>query len=81
MPYFIVGKPFRIEAEQFLPDTAPLPFHDEQACKLGPNGWYVITMHEQETPIVCGDWIIREPVPGRFYPCKPEVFLAKYEEV
>lgn len=29
-----------------------------------------------------GDWIIREPEPvgdRRFYPCKPEIFAARYE--
>lgn len=31
-----------------------------------------------------GDWIIREPAPTadrRFYPCKPEIFDATYEQI
>jgi hypothetical protein len=31
-----------------------------------------------------GDWIIREPFPTsdrKFYPCKPDIFEATYEEV
>jgi hypothetical protein len=26
-----------------------------------------------------GDWIIKEPIEGRYYPCKPDVFVKKYE--
>jgi hypothetical protein len=28
-----------------------------------------------------GEWIIREPVEGRFYPCADDVFRANYEPV
>jgi hypothetical protein len=26
-------------------------------------------------------WIIKEPIEGRYYPCKPDVFVKKYEKV
>jgi hypothetical protein len=72
-------KPVVIEAEQFLPDSAPLPFADRGACNLGSEGWYVITAHGQKTPIVTGDWIIPEPDNRGFYPCKPDIFAATYD--
>lgn len=28
-----------------------------------------------------GDWIIQEPLGPGYYPCKPDVFAAKYEPV
>ena len=70
-----------IVAEQFMPETLPLPFADKGACCLGPDGWYVVTIHGQETRIVDGDWIIPEPDGEHFYPCKPEVFETTYEAV
>lgn len=41
----------------------------------------VPTIHGDMATVRHGDWIIAEPVPGRFYPCKPEVFAATYEPV
>lgn len=41
--------------------------------------FYVTTMHEQHVNLTPGDWIIAEPVPDRYYPCKPEVFARRYE--
>lgn len=73
-------KPAVVEAEQFSIDTAdPLPFAGENACCLGPRGWHVTTAHGQETFIIDGDWIIREPDGRGFYPCKPDIFDATYE--
>ena len=28
-----------------------------------------------------GDWIVPEPVPGRYYPIKEDVFVTKYEPI
>ena len=52
-------------------------------CTIGTliDAWYVVTIHGQETPVVAGDWILPEPVPERYYPCKPEVFATTYELV
>lgn len=73
-------KPVVVEAEQFT-GKMPLPFRDKDACRLGPNGWCVITAHGHETPIVDGDWIIPEPNGNGFYPCKPDIFAATYEKL
>ena len=72
-------KPIEIEAEQFLPGVAPLPFRDKGACCLDGDRWFVVTIHGQETTIVEGDWIIPEPDGEHFYPCKPDIFAATYE--
>jgi len=39
----------------------------------------VRTVHGDLAPVRHGDWIIPEPQPGRFYPCKPDIFAATYE--
>lgn len=72
-----------IEAEQFHEGRLPLPFRNAHppACCLGPDGWYVVTIHGQETKIVDGDWIIPEPDGKHFYPVKPDIFATDYEPV
>lgn len=74
-------KPVIIEAEQFFARAKVPPFQDKMACYFGPDGWYVVTIHGQETRIVDGDWIIPEPDGEHFYPCKPDIFDATYEPV
>jgi hypothetical protein len=74
-------RPEVIEAEQFLPAAAPLPFSDRGACCRDGDKWYVTTIHGQQTFIVPGDWIIPEPDGKHFYPCKPDIFEATYEPV
>ena len=39
----------------------------------------VVTIHGQETPVVVDDWIITEPDGVHHYPCKPDIFAARYE--
>ena len=41
----------------------------------------VTTVHGESAIVRHGDWIIPEPMPGRFYPCKPDIFAATYEAV
>lgn len=77
MPKF-QSKPRIIEAEQFT-GYMPLPFADRKACNLGPDGWYVVTAHGQETAIVPGDWIVPEPDNRGFYPIKRDIFEERYE--
>ena len=76
-------KPVLVEANQFFHGaTAPIGVftREDGSC-------YVVTIHEQETDIVSGDWIILEPrQPGRecytrAYPCKPDIFEQIYEPV
>ena len=44
------------------------------------TGFLVVATLEGEMTAKPGDWIIRG-VAGEFYPCKPEIFDATYEEV
>lgn len=41
----------------------------------------VTTIHGEPAIVRHGDWIIAEPAPGRFYPCKPDIFRQTYEPV
>ena len=45
------------------------------------HGWY-LTIKTLEGTMTCqsGDWIIKG-VKGEFYPCKPDIFEATYEQV
>lgn len=47
------------------------------------NDWFgeVITIHNQRTRVVEGDWIITESDGIHHYPCKPDIFAATYEAV
>lgn len=44
------------------------------------EGWFTVYTAEGNMNGVIGDWIIRG-VKGEFYPCKPDIFAATYEEV
>lgn len=39
----------------------------------------VRTAHGEVAIVRHGDWILPEKQPGRFYPCKPDVFATTYE--
>lgn len=41
----------------------------------------VRTIHGELATVRHGDWIIPDNKPGRFYPCKPDVFAATYDAV
>jgi hypothetical protein len=41
----------------------------------------VRTVHGEIATVRHGDWIIPDAKPGRFYPCKPDVFERTYEPV
>lgn len=69
-------KPVVIEAEQWFPHVVhPGVYLSDD------DSYYVITIHEQCAYLAPGDWIIPEPKHGRFYPCKPDIFVATYEAV
>jgi hypothetical protein len=70
-------KPVVVEAVQWFSGVQHLGVFIEQA--IGQP--FVITMHGQRAYLAEGDWIIAEPVPDRYYPCKPDVFNATYEKV
>lgn len=72
-------KPVVIEAEQFLPKSAQLPFLLEGVCGHVEGRWEIETL-EGPLHISEGDWIIKG-IQGEFYPCKPDIFAATYEPV
>lgn len=50
--------------------------------EAGREGWLVLTtIHGDEAIARPGDWVVPEPVAGRFYPVKPDIFEATYEPV
>lgn len=85
------GRRFRkkpVEIEAMLYDGDPQQcqlIHDwmgyEHNAESGgcENGIAIDTLEGQMNASV-GDWIIRG-VQGEFYPCKPDIFAATYEEV
>ena len=90
---FFTKKPVTIEALQYPTD----PFDNAGAISvyewvrrnsLGKNSAYIdpmsgdLVIHtlEGDMRVSAGDWIIRG-VQGEFYPCKPDIFKATYEEV
>lgn len=89
MPMF-TKKPVTIEARQFdnKNTTALLDWINEHsdtrtAYELGPGIDYknalIIPTLEGDHRADIGDWII-QGVAGEFYPCKPDIFEATYEE-
>lgn len=90
---FFTKKPVTIEALQYPTD----PFDDAGAISvyewvrrnsLGKTSAYfdpisedlMIHTLEGDMRVSAGDWVIRG-VQGEFYPCKPDIFKATYEEV
>lgn len=77
MPKFR-NKPIQIEAVQFLGQRLPMiegladEGHASASC-------FVTTIHGQRTLVSYGDWIITEPDGEHYYPCKPDIFAARYE--
>jgi hypothetical protein len=77
-------KPVIVDAEQFLPsrnpDELPTGVHPANVREEAPRP-YVITAHGQRVYVEHYDWIIAEPDGRGYYPCKPDIFAATYEEV
>jgi hypothetical protein len=84
-------KPVIIEAEEFTGNgqTLSAEFRSQLCtppCAVGgfryDRGELLAHIDTLEGPmqVSLGDWIIRG-VKGEFYPCKPDIFAATYEEV
>lgn len=73
------SRPAEIEAECFITGK-PLPFRDERACCYDGHNWYV-EARGRRIVIDPGDWVIREPDGKGFYPCKPDIFVARWEPI
>lgn len=70
------SKPVTIEAHQW---NRPGDHPAVQPVALGGHDTYVVSGKQGEVRVEPGDWIIAEPDGSGFYPCKPDVFAAKYE--
>ena len=46
---------------------------------LGSDTFYIVTL-EGDMLVSKGDWVIKG-IAGEFYPCKPDIFDATYEQV
>lgn len=89
------SKPFTIEAFQLTREWAlgvlcgpwPIPAGLTFRGSIQPQaqtftGHFVCLSSQGEVTAEIDDWIIDEPhAPGLCYPCKPDVFAAKYEAV
>lgn len=74
-------KPVEIEAWQYTGEMAG-ELRGVCQCELGRHVPHVHTMHDgQLARLTAGDWIIPEPVPDRYYPCKPDVFAKTYDPI
>ena len=68
------SKPTEIEATQwFKPGDHPGVTSKGKAHFVQTAGG--------EAEVFEGDWIINEVAPGKFYPCRPDIFAKKYEPV
>lgn len=47
--------------------------------EANPDQLILTTIHGDRAVARVGDWVIAEPVPDRYYPCKPDVFETTYE--
>ena len=80
-------KPVVIEAVQFKGDLAlgenPMPDeikNNREVFRLSQSSNLMIKTLEGTMIANRGDWIIKG-IKGEFYPCKPDIFEATYEEV
>jgi hypothetical protein len=87
-------KPIEVEARQFAAEDDAIRLiawiggRDAHLVPAGvddfdPSAHIAIhTLESHNEPLYAnlGDWIIKG-IAGEFYPCKPEIFAATYEEV
>lgn len=75
-------KPVIIEAVQYLGNNTMeiLVFTNDKAMTNTCYSHLTIPTLEGNHKANVGDWIIKG-IKGEFYPCKPDIFEATYEEV
>lgn len=71
------NKPMTIEAEQWFPDKEVEGV--QYTLSMDNARHFVTTAHDQVVYLDPGDWIIKEPDGRGYYPCKPDIFDARYE--
>lgn len=77
-------KPVIIQAEQYTEYGKLVKgMCNSRSCfSAGNNEPHVHTIHaEQIVNLEVGDFVLPEPGCKHFYPCKPDIFAATYEEV
>ncbi len=76
-----VKKPVQIEAIQWTGYNMPeiRDFVTDTSLVWCNDNIYITTLEGVMTASI-GDWIIKG-IMGEFYPCKPEIFEATYDEV
>ncbi len=78
-------KPVEVEAMQFTDETKNRCFNFVTCTRVpdwDDKGDCVLKIQTLEGVVTAryGDWIIKG-VKGEFYPCKPDIFQATYEEI
>ena len=78
-------KPAVVDAEQFFYDGPRVRGVFYPDVSEDGRTWigdaFVITIHDQRVYLQSGDWIIAEPDGEHYYPVKPNIFAATYEQV
>jgi hypothetical protein len=72
-------KPIVIEARQYTGGASSADMRQWVEGSSYHEGRLFIHTLEGNMEAMPGDWIIRG-VKGEFYPCKPDIFAATYEE-
>lgn len=77
------SKPVIIEAVQWHGPrkNGPTPTPEGVNYDREADKFFVVTIHGQVTYLAAEDWIITEPDGIHHYPCKPDIFVKKYELV
>lgn len=78
-------KPVVVEALRYVPgetcqDVAAFMGVEHHEADCYDDAEWIISTLEGEMVASPGDWVIKG-VQGEFYPCKPDIFEATYEEV
>ena len=78
-------KPVEVEAVQWTRSDAPRKLidftnHLVQLDDVNEEFKVYDRLHDEWIPFYWDDWIIKG-IKGEFYPCRPDVFAATYEEV
>jgi hypothetical protein len=76
------ARPVEVEAVQWFPASkVEGVFRKDNDPTPGKCRFYVVTIHGQQVYLSAGDYVITEPDGVHHYPCRPEIFEAKYELV
>lgn len=78
---FLIGNALEPETLRYPDQIESDNSRPDKGIYIDPaTGELMIRTLEGDMRVAVGDWVIRG-VQGEFYPCKPDIFLATYEEV